>query len=199
MNCARGRKERLSQSWFGSVCGRRCFAPQLVLAASLLLLSSSVAANYPSRKNVLIINQVGLSHRIYAVITEEIQSRLTGNQDYQIEFYLESLDSISFTDETSQREIQIWLAHKYRNLKMDAIVAIGPEPIRFLSGSSTTIFPDVPIVFCGSIREQAGQAELDSRFTGSWLKLEPAKTIEAALRLLPETQAHQRRRRGFRF
>jgi len=161
---------------------------QLVLATSLLLISCNAAANYPGRKNVLIINQVGVSHRVHALIPEEIQSRLTGNQDYQIEFYSDSIDSMSFTDETSQRDIQIRLAHKYRNLKLDAIVAVGPEPIRFLSRSSTTLFPDIPIVFCGSIREQAGQPDLDSRFTGSWLKLEPAKTIEAVLRLLPETK-----------
>jgi len=161
---------------------------RVVLAASFLVISSSAAANYPGRKNVLIINQVGVSHRVHALIPEEIQSRLTGNQDYQIEFYSDSIDSMSFTDETSQRDIQIRLAHKYRNLKLDAIVAVGPEPIRFLSRSSTTLFPDIPIVFCGSIREQAGQPDLDSRFTGSWLKLEPAKTIEAVLRLLPETK-----------
>ena len=153
-----------------------------------LLISSGAAANYPSRKNVLIINQVGLSHRIYAVVTEEIQSRLTENPDYQIEFYSESLDSMSFTDEALQREIQTWLVHKYGNLKLDAIVAVGPDPIRFLSGSSATLFPDVPVVFCSSIEEVAGRPRLDSRFTGSWLKLEPAKTIDAALRLFPETQ-----------
>jgi len=160
---------------------------KLILAISILLISSSAVAQYPLRKNVLIINQVGLSHRIYALITEEIQSRLTGNQDYQIEFYSDSLDSMTLTDEASQRDIQIRLANKYRNLKLDAIVAIGPDPIRFLSGSST-LFPDIPIVFCGGIRELVGQNKLDSRFTGSWLKLEPAKTIEAALSLLPETK-----------
>jgi signal transduction histidine kinase len=188
VNCVSGWKAKLVQSWFGPVCGRRSFALQLVLAAFLLLISSNAAPTYPGRKNVLLINQVGLSHRIYALINEEIQSRLTGNKDYQIEFYSDSLDSMSFTDATSQQDIRAWLVHKYRNLKLDAIVAIGPEPIKFISGSATTLFPEVPIIFCGSIRELVGQPVLDARFTGSWLKLEPARTIEAALRLLPETK-----------
>ena len=188
VNCACAWKSRPSQWWLRPVCGRHGFASQLVLATSLLFLSAGAAANYPGRKNVLIINQVGLSHRIYAVITEEIQSRLARNKDYQIEFYSESIDSMSRTDESLQQEIRGRLAHKYRDLKLDAIVAIGPEPIRILSGSSTTLFPDTPIVFCGSVREMAGQPELDPRFTGSWLELEPAKTIEAVLRLLPETK-----------
>ncbi len=160
----------------------------LFLAASFLFVSCSAAANYPSRKNVLIINQVGLSHRIYAVVTEEIQSRLSRNPYYQVEFYSESLDSVAFTDETMRREILGRLTLKYRSLKLDAIVAIGPEPIRFLSASSAELFPEVPILFCGSIEDVAGRPKLDPRFTGSWLKLEPEKTVEAALRLFPETR-----------
>jgi hypothetical protein len=95
---------------------------------------------------------------------------------------------MSLGEEASQREIQARLLQKFSKIRLDAIVAVGPEPIRFLSGSSTTLFPEVPVVFCGSIEAVAGRPKLDSRFTGSWLKLEPAKTIDAALQLLPQTQ-----------
>jgi signal transduction histidine kinase len=188
VNCAGEWGASSTQSRNRRICGRKGLVLQLVLAASLLLISSGSAAGYPSRKNVLIINQVGLSHRIYLLVTEAIQSRLTRNPDYQIEFYSESLDSMSLTDEALQREIQSRLAYRFSNLKLDAVVAVGPEPIRFISGISTKIFPDVPVVFCGGIEGMAGPPRLDSRFTGSWLKLEPAKTIDAALRLFPETR-----------
>jgi signal transduction histidine kinase len=185
---AQGWRSRFSLSRFRRAWAPNGIALQLVLAASFLFISSSAAAYYPSSKNVLIVNQVGLSHRIYAVVTEEILSRLTGNPGYQIEFYTESLDSMSLEEEASQQEIQAWLVQKFSKLRLDAIVAVGPDPIRFLSGSSTTLFPEVPVVFCGSIEAVAGRPKLDSRFTGSWLKLEPAKTIDAALQLLPQTQ-----------
>ena len=167
---------------------RSRFVLQLILAMPLLPVPSGTAARYPPKKNVLILNQVGLSHRIYALVTEEIQSRLTANPDYQIEFYSESLDSMSLTDESLQRDTQAWLVHKYRNLKLDAIVAIGPEPAGFVSIASAKLFLEVPVVLCGGIKDLAAQFTLDSRFTGSWLKLEPAKTIDAALRLFPETR-----------
>ena len=133
------------------------------------------------------------------MVTEEIQSRVTGNTDFQIEFYSESLDSMSLTDEALQREIQSRLVHKFSNVRLDAIVAVGPEPVRFLSGSSAKLFPDVPVVFCCGIKEAAGRPKLDSRFTGSWLKLESAKTIDAALQFVPEDAEHCRRRRDFSF
>ena len=48
-------------------------------------------------------------------------------------------------------------------------------------------FPGVPVVFCGSSEELAGNPKLDSSFTGIWEGIDPAKTIDVALKLEPET------------
>src|SRR5271157_292585 len=80
------------------------------------------------------------------------------------------------------------LIQKYQDRKLDVIVAMGPTAIKFLASVSTTFLPDVPVVFCSSTEEQAGHPKLTSRFTGSWMKLEPAKTLGVALQLLPETR-----------
>lgn len=58
----------------------------------------------------------------------------------------------------------------------------------FMSHFAKTFFPDVPVVFGGSSEVQAGNPTLGPRFTGSWMKLEPAKTLDAILKLLPHTQ-----------
>jgi signal transduction histidine kinase len=50
------------------------------------------------------------------------------------------------------------------------------------------IFPNVPVVFCCTAPGQIDQMRIDHRSTGSWFQLEPAKTVEAALGLLPETR-----------
>jgi hypothetical protein len=50
------------------------------------------------------------------------------------------------------------------------------------------MFLNVPIVICGSPAELAGNPRLDSRFTGTWIKYEPSKTLETALRLFPKTR-----------
>ena len=79
------------------------------------------------------------------------------------------------------------LIQQYQNYKLDAIVAMGPEAIKFLS-RSRSFLPEVPIIFCGSTEEQAGLPKLDGRFTGSWLRLESGRTLDAALRLFPQTR-----------
>jgi signal transduction histidine kinase len=158
------------------------------LSCSSLLSALAVAnSTPPRRKTVLILNEVGLAHPASAVVTRELMSQLEGNRDYEVEFYIESLDSTLFGEEGT-REAESLLVKQYQNYKVDAIVAMGPEAIKFLSRVSGSFLPDVPIVFCGSTEEQAGHPKLDGRFTGSWLRLEPAKTLDAALRLLPQTR-----------
>ena len=70
-------------------------------------------------------------------------------------------------DATLPREIRDWIVRKYRDSKIDVIVAVGPQSIEFMAGSPKTLFPDIPIVSCGSTKEQAGEPKLDSRFTGT--------------------------------
>jgi signal transduction histidine kinase len=170
---------------------RRCpwlrrFAVAALSCSTLLSVAAVATSTPPRRKTVLILNEVGLAHPASAVITRELMSQLEGNRDYEVEFYVESLDSTLF-GEKGQRGAESLLVQQYQNYKLDAIVAMGPEAIKFLS-RSRTFLPEVPIVFCGNTEEQAGFPKLDGRFTGSWLRLESGKTLDAALRLLPQTR-----------
>ncbi len=153
-----------------------------------LLAALAAAGQNPVRKNVLIINEVGLAHPASALVTEQVMSRLAGDPRYQIEFYVESLDSTLFADERSENDNEDQLVGQYEDRKVDVIVAVGPGPLRLLARVSETFLPGVPIVFCASAPVQAGIPNLSSRFTGSWLTLDVAKTLEAAMQLSPELQ-----------
>jgi signal transduction histidine kinase/ABC-type uncharacterized transport system substrate-binding protein len=141
----------------------------------------------PTRR-ILIFNELGLSSPAIATITQEIRSSLENDPSYNIELYSEYLETVLFPDEASQQELRAWYVHKYRDRKPDVMVAIGPAPIDFLATYHDKFFPDVPVIFCGSSQEQAHNPKLDSHFTGAWLKFEPAKTLDIALRLLPATR-----------
>jgi len=158
----------------------------LVLCAFVILVTSFAQAQIPARKVVLIINEVGLAHRASALVTEKVMSRLAADSRYQTEFYVESLDSPLLARETSPQDIEAALFQEYGNRRIDVIIAMGPAPIRLLSRVSDTFLPGVPIVFCGSTHEQAGNSKLTSRFTGSWMTLDVANTLEAAMRLSAE-------------
>jgi signal transduction histidine kinase len=181
---------RLSLSPFH--CGspmKSIFAPLLSLLAFLAVLFPPFGApQVPPDKHILIINEVGLSHSLTDLITHNITEGVQPTPNLHVEFHSESLDLISSPDRPSRAEIRDWLARKYGAFKLDVLVAVGPDSINFLSNYTQSLFLDVPIVICGSPAQLAGDPRLDSRFTGTWMNYEPVKTIEAALRLLPETR-----------
>ena len=48
--------------------------------------------------------------------------------------------------------------------------------------------PGVPVIICGTTEHWKNRPELDSLFTGTWLDINPAKTLDEALKLQPETE-----------
>ena len=155
---------------------------------ALALISTSASAQVRSKKDVLILNEVGLSHSLTDVMTQQIVSGVERTAGRDVEFFSESLDLLSLPDRPSLAEARDWLVKKYGGRNLQVVVAVGPDTIKFLADYGRTLFLGVPVVICGSARDQAGSPSLDSRFTGTWQKREPGKTLEAALRLFPNTR-----------
>jgi PAS domain S-box-containing protein len=107
---------------------------------------------------------------------------------YQIELYNEDLEATLFPDQLSQRRFREWYIRKYRDRKPDVIIAVGLEPLKFMTESHAKSFSGIPIVFCGTTKEMLGQLKLDSAFTGVWGIAQPERTLNAALRLQPGTK-----------
>lgn len=158
-----------------------------VLVFLVLVSGPNSSAQTPQKKNVLVLSDVGLSHSLTAKITEEIVVGLGERPDRHVEVYSESLDMEAFPAKPSGVETRDWLVKKYAH-KLDVVVAVGEGAINFLSNDANAQFSGVPIVICGSVFGQESSRRFDSRFTGTWVKLEPEKTLEVALRLFPDTR-----------
>ena len=154
----------------------------------LVSVSGTTSAQAPAKRNVLILSDVGMSHSLTVAVTQQIVGGVGERRDRHVEFYSESLDLQAFPGAPSQEDVQEWLAKKYGERKLDVVVAVGPGAIEFLSNDAPALFPEVPIVICGSASDQASNPKLASRFTGTWVKLEPEKTLELALHLFPDTR-----------
>ena len=160
----------------------------LVVTVCLLLWPSALAAQPEQTRRVLVLSEVGRSSPAVALIEQEVHSALDEKSPYDIEFYSEYLETTLFSDEISQNKLRNLYIRKYETRKPDLIVAVGPSAIQFMANVHKRFFPGVPIVFCASSEEQADRPKLDSRFTGVWMTIEAAKTLEAALRLQPATR-----------
>ena len=159
-----------------------------LLVAASLLWPCVAGAQLRQTKRVLILNAFAptLAPRI-AILNRAIVASLESTP-YQIELYIEDMDSLLFPDQIHQREFRRWYTQKYRDRNLDLVVAVGLEPLRFMVESHEKAFSGTPIVFCGITEEMYRQLRLDARFTGVWSKVEPEKTLLAALHLQPGTR-----------
>jgi len=183
----------LENSWLPSQSKRlvgnaRRISLLLVLISSHLVGGPSGSAQIPAKKNVLILNEVGPSHALTKLVAQELFTGVPDTPGRHVEFYSESFDMLSFPDSLSASELHESLVKQYGRQEFDVVVAVGPDAIKFLGEHAQSLFVDVPIVICGSSADQAGHPKLGSRFTGTWQKLEPTKTLEVALRLFPDTR-----------
>jgi len=166
---------------------QRSAARVLALLVGGLFLTGPASAQVREIRRVLIFNELGLWSPGVAAIDNEVYSALS-KSPYQIEFYTEDLDSSLFPNAATQKEFRDWYFRKYQNRKLDLIIAVGPSAIAFMSESHRTFSPGTPIVFWSSTDEFAEPPTLDADFTGVWGVAQPDKTLDAALRLRPDTE-----------
>ena len=86
---------------FGSTLGfaKRLIRSGLILTA-LVLACLAPASLGQSKKNVLMIIEIGQSHPAPALVTNQILSALGSDPRFDAELHWENLDAIDITDET---------------------------------------------------------------------------------------------------
>ena len=158
-----------------------------VLACTFSIQLTAATAAHGVRK-ILIIYETGPSALAFRLIDPQLRATLDEESPYLVELYTESMETGLFPDEASQQQIRETYIRKYKDRKLDLIIAAGPSPIQFMVESHETFFKDTPVVFCGATKEEAGNPQFGSYFTGVWLNRQPEKTLDAALHLLPATR-----------
>jgi signal transduction histidine kinase/ABC-type uncharacterized transport system substrate-binding protein len=155
----------------------------VVIVVCSLLFPPALASQVKQTRRVLALYELGRSSPAVALVEQQLHTALDAKTPYHIEFYSEYLETSLFSDEASQKKLRNWFIRKYQTRRPDLIIAAGPSAIQFMANVHERFYPDVPIVFCASTEEQAGYPKLDLQFTGVWMMVDAAKTVEVAMRL----------------
>jgi signal transduction histidine kinase len=160
----------------------------LRFAVVILLITQTIAshAQKPVRR-VLIFNDFGAISSGTALLDQAIATGLEATP-YHIELYNENIESTLFPDEASKQRISNWYREKYSGRKLDLIVTVGPNSLRYMLESHSRSFPNIPVVFCAATEEMLHHLKLDPDFTGVFLVAQPENTLLAALKLQPRTR-----------
>ena len=122
-----------------------------------------------------------------AVLQANLVRTLSNSAD-RMEIYSEAMDVSRFGSNNYQLSLRDFLQTKYKDKKIDLVIAILSPSLDFLLNYGSTIFPGTPIVFCGMDKTELGNRSLPPHVSGILLKREFAPTVEVALSLHPKTE-----------
>jgi len=103
--------------------------------------------------------------------------------------YIENLDLARFDSPAYREQLEVWLRNKYRGRDLSAILAAGSVSMDFVLKLRSELWADVPLVFTIIERTEAERFKEIPNATGVILDFDAEGTLEAALRLCPDTQA----------
>ena len=124
------------------------------LRAAMLMLSAALsvcrlnAAEVDSVKSVLVLllGQSGLPAATYFV--NGFRTALLSDTTLQIDVSAEHIVLSPFPTKEQDRNVVGYLGEKYRARRFDLIIAWGLDPLRFLAGNASTLWPATKIIAC---------------------------------------------------
>lgn len=144
-----------------------------------VLASNTAGATTDQPKHVLLVYEDEMSLPAERAVDSGIRSVLGNKLEFQ--FYSEHLDQSLFPDPKFQAAQAAWYRNKYRDLRIDLVIAIGLVPREFL--------PNTPTILCGLDPAGLPQMTLPANSAAVWLSADIKGTLAVAARLQPK--AHQ--------
>jgi PAS domain S-box-containing protein len=177
---ATSRSERLTD-WTAT------FPWRVLVYAGLASLLVAVPAFATTRHVVLLYDErttlPGLS-----VFDAAVSHALIAGSPDPIEIYHETMDRSRFASEDDLLNLRDYLARKYGERPMDAVIAVMGPALDFVLSHGEGIFHGTPVVFGGIDRRELGGRALPAHVTGVLLPRAFAPTLELALTLHPRTR-----------
>ena len=164
----------------------KCDAPWRIVCAVFLICIAAVSAAAETRRVALVYDERTDLPGLASLDASLVQS-LTWGQEGSVEVYREPMDLSRFGSDAYLPLLRDYLRAKYAAKKIDVVVAAMGPTLDFLLSRGDPVFPGTPIVFCGIDRREIEHRALPGYVTGVLVKREFAPTLQAALRLHPDT------------
>lgn len=165
--------------------------------ASAHLLGSVVPSQNSSNppKRVLLLYSFDSNEGMYTGFDHVLRAELQSGVRDRVEFYTEYLDLVRFPSTAHAANLVKLLKLEFAEQRPDLIVPVSYAAVQFLLGQGKELFPGTPIVALFNARRQdelsrrIATATAGRSITGVASTDEPARTLDLALRLQPDTQS----------
>ena len=168
----------------------KVFLTQCRLTAALVLLEGMFlsgpfiqGAQASGKSTVLLLNANRKGLGWTDDVTRAVESILNGH-----ELHVEYMDTKRHADECYLNLFQDLMFKKYKHLKVDVIISSDDYFLSFLVENRDSLFPGVPIVFCGVNDYSESLLAAHTRITGVVEAFDIRQTIGMALHLHPSSE-----------
>ena len=159
----------------------------LALLAFSLFATALRAAAEPPKAHVLVLNSYHQGFRWTDELTDAVLSTLDASGQ-PIEIHIEYMDTKRRPGDVVQEAVQRVIALKYQADKPDIIITSDDDALDFIASVHGTLFPRVPVVFCGINNVSSAMQTPREHFTGIIETLDIKDNIDLALNIFPDTR-----------
>jgi signal transduction histidine kinase len=146
------------------------------------------AAQEAPRPTVLTIHWGPEDFPASPVVSAAIREALTEYPARPVDYFAEYFESDSFPEPEATAAFAEYIRHKYRNRRIDVVIAIADPVLRFVL-AHRDLFPDAPIVYTGpAVPEMEIARTSGPGLTGVTRGTAYLQTLELALELHPATE-----------
>lgn len=161
--------------------------PTLLLPclALCLLVCAVPAQAEDGRTQVLFLNSYQNGYAWSDNILSGIRSAFR-ESPYHIDLQVEYMDAKKHPEAENRELLKQLFESKFRSTKFDAIICSDNDAYQFMLAHHGSLFPSVPVIFCGVNDFDPQQLETHDLFTGVVEELDISYNLDLALTLSPE-------------
>jgi len=156
---------------------------QLFLCVFCIQITSSISIASTQTQKILILNASHKGDDMSDSILNGIESALYPKYS-NIQTYIEYMDINRHSKQDSFVLLAELYARRYKNTKFNGILACDDLALKFVLENRTSLFPKVPVVFCGVEKIQV-KKKIPSDITGIIETYDLLNTIDIAQKLHP--------------
>lgn len=167
---------------------RASYALAMFVGLLALVAASSSRADEAGVPHVLLL--FANDHRIKSAMTmdETARARLIERLGDAF-FYSDFLDLQRFPSDADQERVARFLTEKYADIRIDAVIAVGPQALRFVAQRWKQGVPSTRIFYCAVGQDTADEVASQIAVVGGTSAVfDYTKTLDLARRLQPEAR-----------
>jgi signal transduction histidine kinase len=159
----------------------------LCLAACGLASAQAPADDSAPHWRIVLIRSWDSQYPVNVMREQALRQALLENAPRVIDIFPEEIDPLRFPAGL-ERELVALLEQKYRETRIDAVVASGLEPLHFATKHRDRLWPGAAIVFNGVVDGMLEGWKRPPRVTGVTMQLDVEGTLDLGLALVPDAK-----------